>query len=158
MKFRSARPLVRETLSTLLNPRNFIEMETPSLTNATILVVEDEQQVRTLIARLLEKRGYRVLQAENGRKALEMIRDSVGDLSLVVTDLVMPEMGGEALMRELGKLRNDLPVLCMTGYTQEEVTSLAGLSSTNIIEKPFSPAAFLERVQAILNEGASSSS
>lgn len=128
------------------------------MATATILVVEDEQQVRTLIVRLLEKRGYRVLQAENGRQALEMIQGTLAELSLVITDLVMPEMGGEALVREVTRIRSDLPCLCMTGYSQEEVASLDGLHSTNIIEKPFSPATFLERVQSMLNEGASSSS
>jgi DNA-binding NtrC family response regulator len=128
------------------------------LATATILVVEDEQQVRTLIVRLLEKRGYRVLQAENGREALELIQNTLAELSLVITDLVMPEMGGEALVREIKKVRSDLPCLCMTGYSQEEVASMDGMHSTDIIEKPFSPAIFLERVQSILNEGASSSS
>ena len=128
------------------------------MATATILVVEDEQQVRTLIVRLLEKRGYRVLEAENGREALEVIRESLADLSLVITDLVMPEMGGEALVREVNKARSDLPCLYMTGYSQEEVASLDGMHSSNIIEKPFSPATFLERVQSMLNEGASSSS
>lgn len=128
------------------------------MANATILVVEDEQQVRTLIVRLLERRGYQVLEAENGRKALEAVKDNVGQLALVITDLVMPEMGGEALMRELAKLRSDLPCLCMTGYTQEEVASLHGLESTNVIEKPFSPAAFLSRVESLISGAASSSS
>ena len=128
------------------------------MATATILVVEDEQQVRTLIVRLLERRGYRVLEAENGREALAAVRDDVGQLALVITDLVMPEMGGEALMRELAKLRSDLPCLCMTGYSQEEVASLNELDPTNVIEKPFSPATFLERVDSLISGGASSSS
>jgi DNA-binding response OmpR family regulator len=114
--------------------------------------------VRTLIARLLERRGYRVLQAENGRKALELARASIGELSLVITDLVMPEMGGAALIRELSSLRSNLPCLCMTGYTQDEAASLDGVESIEVIEKPFSPAAFLERVQSLISAGASSSS
>lgn len=128
------------------------------MATATILVVEDEQQVRTLIVRLLERRGYHVLEAENGREALAAVRDDVGQLALVITDLVMPEMGGEALMRELAKLRSDLPCLCMTGYSQEEVASLNELDPTNVIEKPFSPATFLERVDSLISGGASSSS
>jgi CheY-like chemotaxis protein len=123
-----------------------------ALAAATILVVEDEQQVRTLIARLLEKRGYHVLQAENGRKALELVQDSIQDLSLVITDLVMPEMGGQALIRELHRLRSGLPYLCMTGYSQEEVANLDGLDAASVIEKPFSPATFLDRVQSVISE------
>ena len=128
------------------------------MASATILVVEDEQQVRTLIVRLLEKRGYRVMQAQNGREALEVASHSIHEISLVITDLVMPEMGGQALIRELTKLREGLPYLCMTGYSQEEVASLDGLHTAHIIEKPFSPATFLERVQTLINAGASSSS
>jgi DNA-binding response OmpR family regulator len=125
---------------------------------ATILVVEDEDQVRTLIVRLLEKRGYQVLAAENGRSALELAHHRVHDLSLVITDLVMPEMGGAPLLRELAKLRSDLPFLCMTGYTQDEVSSIEGLQDVNFIEKPFSPASFLARVDSLVTGAASSSS
>jgi CheY-like chemotaxis protein len=128
------------------------------LATATILVVEDEQQVRTLIARLLEKRGYEVLQAENGRKALGIAQASIQDLALVITDLVMPEMGGEGLIRELLRLRPGLPYLCMTGYSPEEVATLDGIDGAHVIEKPFSPATFLDRVQSLISAGASSSS
>lgn len=124
----------------------------------TILVVEDEDQVRTLIVRLLEKRGYRVLQAENGRQALTIGSQHIHDLALVVTDLVMPEMGGAPLLRELRNLRSALPALCMTGYTHDEVVSIDGLEGVSLIEKPFTPTAFLERVDALISGAASSSS
>ena len=127
------------------------------MAGSTILVVEDEEQVRTLVVRLLEKRGYRVLQAGNGRQALELVRDRIHEIALVITDMVMPEMGGTSLLRELRNLRNTLPALCMTGYSQEEVASGDGLHDVVLIEKPFTAAAFLERVDRLLNEGASSS-
>ncbi len=123
------------------------------MSQATILVVEDEEQVRTLIVRMLEKRGYRVLQAENGRHALELAGENLQDIALVITDLVMPEMGGAQLIRELNKLRSGLAFLCMTGYTQDEVASIEGLAETHIIEKPFSPATFLDRVQSLISGG-----
>jgi two-component system, cell cycle sensor histidine kinase and response regulator CckA len=128
------------------------------LGSATILVVEDEEQVRSLIVRMLEKRGYRVLQAANGRRALEVAVGNIGDIDLVVTDVVMPEMGGIPLIRELHKLRSGLPFLCMTGYTQDEVAGSEGFDDRNLIEKPFSPATFLDRVQSLINGAASSSS
>ena len=127
------------------------------MAGSTILVVEDEEQVRTLVVRLLEKRGYRVLQAGNGRQALELVRDRIHEIALVITDMVMPEMGGTSLLRELRNLRSTLPALCMTGYSQEEVASGDGLHDVVLIEKPFTAAAFLERVDRLLNEGASSS-
>jgi len=127
------------------------------LAGSTILVVEDEEQVRTLVVRLLEKRGHRVLQAGNGRQALELVRERIHEIALVITDMVMPEMGGTSLLRELRQLRSALPALCMTGYSQEELAGSDGLEDVVLIEKPFTPAAFLERVDRLLNAGASSS-
>lgn len=124
------------------------------MAGSTILVVEDEDQVRTLVVRLLERRGYRVLQAENGRTALSLAREHLDELALVVTDLVMPEMGGAALLRELRELRTPLPALCMTGYTQDEVISVDGLSDVALVEKPFTPATFLERVASLMSSQA----
>ena len=115
-----------------------------------ILVVEDEEQVRTLIVRVLEKRGFSVFQAENGRKALEVADTRLGEIALVITDIVMPEMGGAPLLKELRALRPELPFLCMTGYTKEEVISSGSLPDAHFIEKPFTPNALVSEVEAIL--------
>jgi DNA-binding NtrC family response regulator len=122
------------------------------LSSGSILVVEDEEQVRTMIVRLLGKQGYHVLQAENGRVGLEIARDHINELALVVTDMVMPEMGGAALLQELRTLRSALPVLCMTGYTQAEVAGEGQLQDAAFIEKPFMPAAFIQTVDGLVNE------
>ena len=119
--------------------------------DGSILVVEDEEQVRTLIVRLLEKRGFSVLQAQNGRVALEVASGKVSEIALVITDLVMPEMGGAPLLKELRALRPDLPFLCMTGYTKEEVMSGDSMPNAHFIEKPFTPAGLIEQVQKILH-------
>jgi CheY-like chemotaxis protein len=103
------------------------------------------------VARVLEKRGYSVLQAENGREALEIARADIDRISLVITDLVMPELGGGALVDELRALNPDVRVLCMTGYTKEEVLTGDGLDDAVFIEKPFAPSALLEQVELILN-------
>jgi DNA-binding NtrC family response regulator len=116
----------------------------------SILVVEDEEQVRTLVVRLLEKRGYRVLQAENGRRALEIAGPQINDLSLVITDIVMPEMGGAPLVAEMRALNPNLRFICMTGYSKEEVLSGDGLDSAAFIEKPFTPNDLLDKVEEIL--------
>ena len=118
----------------------------------TILVVEDEEQVRTLLVRLLEKKGYSVEPAENGRQAIDLVQDHLSDISLVVTDMVMPEMGGAAMLQELRRTRPDLPALCMTGYTREEVVQGEAMDEPNFIEKPFTPAAFLEQVADIIEK------
>jgi DNA-binding NtrC family response regulator len=116
----------------------------------TILVVEDEEQVRTLIVRLLEKRGYSVASAENGRLALEAARRDFDSISLVITDMIMPEMGGQALLEVLRKERPALPVICMTGYSREELADSETMRDAEFIEKPFTPGAFLDQVDQIM--------
>jgi DNA-binding NtrC family response regulator len=116
----------------------------------TILVVEDEEQVRTLIVRLLEKRGYAVESAENGRLALEAARRDFNRISLVITDMIMPEMGGQALLEELRKERPALPVICMTGYSREELADSQTIRDAAFIEKPFTPAIFLDQVAEMM--------
>lgn len=115
-----------------------------------ILVVEDEDQVRALIVRLLQKRGFEVTSAENGRKALDLARANLDDYAMVISDLIMPEMGGAALLRELRKLRPELPFLFMTGYTREEAMGNDGSESAHFIEKPFTPGALADEVEKIL--------
>jgi two-component system, cell cycle sensor histidine kinase and response regulator CckA len=121
------------------------------LAETTILVVEDEEQVRTLVVRVLQKQGYSVLQAENGRVALEIARTDIHRISLVITDLVMPELGGGRLVHELRALKPDMRVLCMTGYTKEEVLTGDGLEGAVFIEKPFAPSTLLQQVEQMLN-------
>jgi CheY-like chemotaxis protein len=120
------------------------------VTPGTILVVEDEDQVRTLIVRLLERRGYPVQPATNGRQAIDLVQDEMDNISLVVTDMIMPEMGGAAMLGELRKLRPDLPAICMTGYTREEIASADGLEDSVVIEKPFTPTVFLDQVAELM--------
>lgn len=117
---------------------------------AKILVVEDEDQVRSVIVRLLEKRGYAVVQADNGRQALELATATIAEYALVISDLIMPVMGGVALLRELKGLRPDLPFLCMTGYSRDEVCAEDALAGAHLIEKPFTPASFLTQIDEIL--------
>lgn len=116
----------------------------------TILVVEDEEQVRTLVVRLLEKKGYSVQSAENGRLALDLARRDLDGISLVITDMIMPEMGGQALLDELRKERPTLPALCMTGYSREEMAVGETLRDATFIEKPFTPAMFLDQVAELM--------
>lgn len=118
--------------------------------DTSILVVEDEEQVRTLVVRLLEKRGYQVLEAENGRRALEVAGPRINHISLVITDIVMPEMGGAPLVAEMRARNPDLRFLCMTGYSKEEVLSGDGLDGAAFIEKPFTPNDLLDKVEEIL--------
>lgn len=120
----------------------------------TILVVEDEEQVRTLIVRLLEKKGYAVESAENGRLALEAARRDVDNISLVITDMIMPEMGGQALLEALRKERPAIPAICMTGYSREEMADSQKIPDAAFMEKPFTPTMFLDQVAELLKKEA----
>jgi PAS domain S-box-containing protein len=85
----------------------------------TILLVEDEEAVRSFAARALKLRGYRVLEAAGGEEALELVRRHEGAIHLLITDVVMPNMDGPTLVRALKRLRPDMAVIFMSGYAEE---------------------------------------
>jgi PAS domain S-box-containing protein len=117
----------------------------------TVLIVEDEAAVRSLAARTLAGLGYTTLEAEDGRDALEVLEGHDGDVRLVVTDLVMPRMNGKELGEELARHHPGIPVLYMSGYTDDDAL-LRGLVAPDapFVGKPFAPDAFAGRVQEIL--------
>ncbi len=85
----------------------------------TILLVEDEEAVRSFAARALKLRGYNVLEAPGGEEALELVRARTGVIDLLITDVVMPNMDGPTLVRAVKKLRPDISVIFMSGYAEE---------------------------------------
>jgi CheY-like chemotaxis protein len=103
----------------------------------TVLLVEDEESVRVFATKALEKQGYRVLQARHGRDALLRLAEHQGPVHLVITDIVMPEMGGGELARRLAGERPDLPVLFMSGYTDDEVAAHGLGPDQSFLQKPF---------------------
>jgi CheY-like chemotaxis protein len=119
---------------------------------ATILLVEDERPVRSSLRRLLERHGYRVLEASNGQDALGLVAARGTEIDLVLSDMVMPGMGGTELA---GRLRNSspaIPVLLMTGYTEEAITRAGDRPlDEHIIEKPFTLHTMLEKVNLALS-------
>ena len=118
----------------------------------TVLVVEDEESVRTLAARVLAEQGYRVLQAGHGREALEVLAAATEPVALVLTDVVMPEMDGRALATVLEQDRPDVRILYMSGYTENEILR-AGLDrgGTLFLQKPFSPDSLVRKVREVLD-------
>ena len=116
-----------------------------------MLVVEDEETVRIVVARMLESLGLRVVLAANGVEALEQYHANGGDLRLVVLDLTMPHMGGEETASELRKLSPDLPVLLMSGYSEHEAMGrFAGKGLAGFIQKPFRSEELCAKVCEIL--------
>ncbi len=118
--------------------------------DATILRVEDEAPVRRSVRRLLERSGYRVLEARSGEEALALAAAPDTRIDLVLSDMVMPGMSGMELPARLRERRPGLRVLLMTGYTQEAI-SRAGAVGEPMIEKPFTLAGLLERVREVLD-------
>lgn len=107
--------------------------------SATILLVEDEEAVRAFAVRALESRGYVVHEASDGAEALELMEDFVGEIDLVVSDVVMPEMDGPTLLGELRKIRPELKVIFMSGYAEEAFRkNLPRNEKFGFLPKPFS--------------------
>ena len=116
----------------------------------TVLVVEDEDAVRKLVARVLERRGYQVLVAADGTEALDVVEEHGGALDLVLSDLVMPEMGGRELAARLGETRPELPILFMSGYEEDLASGAGSELGQNFLPKPFTPRALAEKVAETL--------
>jgi PAS domain S-box-containing protein len=118
----------------------------------TILIVEDEDLVRTLASRSLRERGYRVIEAHQGTDALRRLEADPGGIDLVITDVVMPEMGGRELARRLAGLRPSLPVLFISGYTGEDVIQRGLLEpGAPFQQKPFTPDGLARKVREMLD-------
>ncbi|HWN17662.1 MAG TPA: response regulator [Gemmatimonadales bacterium] len=123
-----------------------------ALAGATILLVEDEPAVRAIAARSLERSGFRVLQASGGGIALEMV-DRNGRPDLVLTDLMMPGIGGAELARRLKARWPMLPILFMSGYSVEDLLRQGAIGSERaIIQKPFTPDSLVRHVATALSE------
>ncbi len=118
----------------------------------TILLVEDEARVRKLIIDVLKGRGYHVLEATRGEEALRLARAYSGQIDLAVVDVVMPEMSGPDLIRQIAPLRPDMRVLYISGYTEEAIVH-HGIpeSGTAFLQKPFLPDALARKVREILD-------
>lgn len=124
---------------------------------ATVLLVEDEPGVRGLAARILDLGGFRILEASNGVKALELV-NRYGAPDLVLSDMAMPLMGGPELARRLRARWPALPILFMSGYSVEELHARGALGSETItIPKPFTPDGLVESVTEALSQALSKS-
>jgi signal transduction histidine kinase/ActR/RegA family two-component response regulator len=127
-------------------------LDAPKGRGETVLVAEDEANVRKLCRTILESLGYRVLTAVNGRDALQVYQEA-GRVDLVLTDLVMPEMGGRELVRELYKEDPQIKALVITGYALgEEMDSLHQDGIIDVIQKPIDLNALAQLVRRALDD------
>jgi two-component system, cell cycle sensor histidine kinase and response regulator CckA len=119
----------------------------------TLLLVEDEATVRSSVRRLLEWHGYRVVEAGNGSEALRIYEDNPQAIDLVLTDLVMPEMGGHELVEQLRVRNPALRVVFMSGYTERAVINNGSMPpGTAFVEKPFTVDTLMRRLREVLDE------
>ena len=115
----------------------------------TVLVVDDEPLVRVVVGRLLEEWGFKAVEADNGKTALQLARRLNGGLSMVITDLVMPYMDGFEFALAFRRLYPDVPILFMTGRAPANLLgSLA--PREQLLFKPFDPDTFLDAVARLL--------
>jgi CheY-like chemotaxis protein len=119
-----------------------------SATPSTILVVEDDNIVRMLIVDVLEELEFKVLEADGGEQALEVLQDANKHIDLMMTDVGLPGMDGRELATEARKLRPALPILFASGYA-ESIDVPAGMQ---VIGKPFSIDQLRDKVKAVLDQ------
>jgi len=118
----------------------------------TILVVEDEEALRRIALRTLEAAGYSVLTAASGEEALLVSAGHAGDIHLLLTDVVLPQMNGRALAQALSKVRPALEVLYMSGYTDDTIVRHGVLDAgTHFLAKPFTATGMARKVRAVLD-------
>jgi two-component system cell cycle sensor histidine kinase/response regulator CckA len=117
----------------------------------TVLLVEDADGIRALAARVLRARGYRVLEAANGEEALAAVRGENGTIDLLLTDMIMPRMGGAELAAAMRRERPGLPCVFMSGYPGEHtLNTLHG--PEEFLQKPFTTSSLVERVRLVLDQ------
>jgi PAS domain S-box-containing protein len=120
----------------------------------TVLLVEDDPDVRRVLGRILERSGYSVLVAADGPEAVGRASRTVGPIHLLVTDIVMPGVSGPELYRQLVEGRRGLKVLYVSGHTQEEsVRDLSVSVDAAFLQKPFPPSLLARRVREVLDGG-----
>ncbi len=129
-----------------------LELPRPELGQETILLVEDEANLRRLARQYLETQGYKILEAEDGAAALQIVDGHKGQIDLVLTDVVMPGMNGRELAVAITAERPEIRVLYMSGYTENAIGHNGTLDAgINLLQKPFSLPALKEKVREVLD-------
>jgi PAS domain S-box-containing protein len=119
----------------------------------TILIVEDDKEVRKLAVRILTRQGYTVLDGSYGAEAFNVCRQHKGPIHLLVTDVVMPGLDGRALSESLSKLHPEMKVLYMSGYTEDAIIHRGVMEKgMNYVQKPFTVSGLVNKVREVLDK------
>jgi CheY-like chemotaxis protein len=123
--------------------------------NETILIVEDEGEVRKLISKMLETQGYRILETSNGEDALLVCERRNGPIHLMLVDVIMPGMSGSELAKVLKPLYPEIKILYMSGYTDDAIVRHGFVEKgVNYIQKPFTMERLARKVREVLDKDA----
>ncbi|MFH2113267.1 MAG: response regulator, partial [Spirochaetota bacterium] len=147
--------LPRESVVKTTEPSKTSTGSTSLRGNETVLVVEDEEALRKIAIRTLEATGYTVLLASDGEDALRISGQYTSDIHLLLTDVVMPRVGGRLLVQRLVKKRPAIRVIYMSGYTDDAIVRHGVLDAgTNFLGKPFSSEDLQKKVREVLDQAA----
>ena len=141
-------PRVDDTTDRTPTPKHLVP--TKERPGGTILIVEDERALRRLSATVLAQAGYRTIEASDGQQALDLFTVHRDRVVMVVTDVVMPRMGGIELAERLRHTHPKLPILFVTGYVEQSDALQESAAGSGVLLKPFSPDALLKAVSAAL--------
>lgn len=116
-----------------------------------VLLVDDEQPLRNVLSTILQTKGYRVLEAEDARTAIQIFEKQTSPVDLLVTDIMMPGMTGPALAKQLNQTRNLSRAVFISGYAENFLEpDLDGFPEAIVLQKPFSAETFLQSVRMLL--------
>ncbi len=134
-------------------PSSFAQKQEETKGSETVLLVEDDQQVRNLASIILDRHGYNVLVAGSGREALSLLESHGSGVHLLLTDLIMPDMNGKELFDRISVSDPAIRVLYMSGYTGDAIAHHGVIEKgVNFIEKPFSVKALAAKVREVLDQ------
>jgi CheY-like chemotaxis protein len=126
--------------------------ELPEAGRGVVLLVDDEESVREVTARMIEGMGCRVLEAPDGRAGLDLFREHAGEIDLVVLDLMMPRMSGQEMLSHIRKIEPDIPVIVISAHDVAETSPEVWSAEVEaVIRKPFDMGELAERVRAVLD-------
>jgi len=133
-------------------PKTTLDLNATTKGTETVLVVEDQDGIRDIVGESLRRNGYKVLIAVDGDEALKMASAYADPIHLLVTDLVMPNIGGRELAHRLTQLRPQMKVLYMSGYSEHSALNNEAIDPpTGVLQKPFSLDALARNVRSVLD-------